>query len=86
VTTATEVTNYGWCEGDWYVYGGVGGILNRSAFAVNASRSFAAITDGQLTGVCQPGYWVSANPEIQAHAEATLGNSSSSYAGSPRIG
>ncbi len=45
-TTVTGVTNYGWCEGDWYVYGGVGGPLNRSAFAVNASRSFAAITDG----------------------------------------
>ena len=44
--TVTGVTNYGWCEGDWYVYGGVGGMLNRSAFAVNASRTFAAITDG----------------------------------------
>jgi prepilin-type processing-associated H-X9-DG protein len=46
VTTVTGVTNYGWCEGDWYVYGGVGAPPNRSAFAVNASRRFAAITDG----------------------------------------
>ncbi len=45
-TTMTGVTNYGWCEGDWYVYGGVGGVPNRSAFAVNTSRGFAAITDG----------------------------------------
>ncbi len=42
----TGVTEYGWCDGDWYVYGGVGGVLNRSAFAVNASRTFASIVDG----------------------------------------
>src|SRR5262249_24923826 len=38
VTTVTGVTNYGWCEGDRYVYGGVGRVLNRGAFAVNAGR------------------------------------------------
>ncbi len=45
-TSVYGVTNYGWCAGDWYVYGGVGGVPNRSAFAVNLSRRFAAVTDG----------------------------------------
>jgi prepilin-type N-terminal cleavage/methylation domain-containing protein/prepilin-type processing-associated H-X9-DG protein len=45
-TTITGVTNYGWCEGDWYVYGGVGAVTNRSAFAVNTSRRLATFTDG----------------------------------------
>ena len=45
-TTVYGVTNYGWCEGDWYVYGGVGNVTNRSAFAVNTSRRFASVTDG----------------------------------------
>jgi prepilin-type N-terminal cleavage/methylation domain-containing protein/prepilin-type processing-associated H-X9-DG protein len=46
VVTYTGVTNYGWCEGDWYVYGGVGGLPNRSAFGVNMSRRFSAFVDG----------------------------------------
>ena len=40
------VSNYGWCLGDWYVFGGVSAQQNRSAFGVNISRPFAAITDG----------------------------------------
>ena len=40
------VSNYGWCVGDWYVYGGGSGIPNRSLFTINASRTFAALTDG----------------------------------------
>ena len=47
VTSTYAVSNYGWCVGDWYVYGGVATILqNRSAFGPNASRRFASFTDG----------------------------------------
>ena len=47
VATATYgVSNYGWCEGAWYVYGGPGAPTNGSAFCVNTSRRFAAFTDG----------------------------------------
>jgi prepilin-type N-terminal cleavage/methylation domain-containing protein/prepilin-type processing-associated H-X9-DG protein len=45
-TTSFAVSNYGWCEGDWYVYGGPGAPWNRSAFAPNLSRPLAAFTDG----------------------------------------
>jgi prepilin-type N-terminal cleavage/methylation domain-containing protein/prepilin-type processing-associated H-X9-DG protein len=40
------VSNYGWCVGDWYVFGGVSAPLNRSAFAVNTSRKLSAFSDG----------------------------------------
>ncbi|WP_165229958.1 DUF1559 domain-containing protein [Aquisphaera insulae] len=40
------VSNYGWCVGDWYVFGGGGAVPNRSAFGVNVSRKLAAFTDG----------------------------------------
>src|SRR5262249_47037838 len=40
------VSNYGWSVGDWYVFGGGGAAVNRSAFAVNTSRTLAAFTDG----------------------------------------
>jgi prepilin-type processing-associated H-X9-DG protein len=43
---AFGVSNYGWCVGDWYVFGGVSAVPNRSAFCVNISRPFAAFTDG----------------------------------------
>jgi prepilin-type processing-associated H-X9-DG protein len=49
VTSTSGVSNYGWCAGDWYVYGGMGNPgapLTRSAFTVNVSRRLAAITDG----------------------------------------
>ncbi len=39
-------TNYGWCMGDWYVWGGFGSVVNRSAFGPNKSRRFAGFTDG----------------------------------------
>ena len=45
-TTAFAISNYGWCEGDWYVFGGPGAAPNRSAFGVNMSRPLAAFTDG----------------------------------------
>ena len=40
------VSNYGWSVGDWYVFGGGGAAANRSAFAINTSRTYAAFTDG----------------------------------------
>jgi prepilin-type N-terminal cleavage/methylation domain-containing protein/prepilin-type processing-associated H-X9-DG protein len=43
---AFGVSSYGWCVGDWYVYGGGSGPPNRSLFTINVSRGFAAITDG----------------------------------------
>jgi prepilin-type processing-associated H-X9-DG protein len=48
-TSVEGTSNYGWCAGDWYVYGGMGiptAPLNRSAFNVNVSRRLAAFTDG----------------------------------------
>ena len=46
VTTTYGVSNYGWSVGDWYTFGGPTGPPNRNAFQANASRRFAAFTDG----------------------------------------
>jgi prepilin-type N-terminal cleavage/methylation domain-containing protein/prepilin-type processing-associated H-X9-DG protein len=47
VTTTFGVSNYAWCEGTWYTFGGTsGGGPNPSAFGPNASRKFASFTDG----------------------------------------
>jgi prepilin-type N-terminal cleavage/methylation domain-containing protein/prepilin-type processing-associated H-X9-DG protein len=46
VTTTYAISSYGWCAGDWYTFGGLGGTPGRSAFGANLSRRFAAITDG----------------------------------------
>ena len=47
ITVNYAVSNYGWCDGDWYVFGGVVTPLqNRSAFGPNASRRFASFADG----------------------------------------
>jgi prepilin-type N-terminal cleavage/methylation domain-containing protein/prepilin-type processing-associated H-X9-DG protein len=46
VTSTYAISNYGWCVGDWYTFGGPGGMPNRGSFATNRSRRFAAITDG----------------------------------------
>ena len=41
------ISNYGWCEGDWYVYGGSAmRVWNRSAFGPNQSRRLSCFTDG----------------------------------------
>jgi len=40
------VTNYGVNLGDWFVWGGLNGPANRSAFGVNLSRTYSSITDG----------------------------------------
>ncbi len=39
-------TNYGWCMGDWFVWGGITGPSNRAAFEVNRSRRIAELRDG----------------------------------------
>jgi prepilin-type N-terminal cleavage/methylation domain-containing protein/prepilin-type processing-associated H-X9-DG protein len=46
VTTTYGISNYGWSVGDWYTFGGPVGPPNRNAFQANASRRFAAFTDG----------------------------------------
>ncbi len=47
ITTSVAVSTYGWCEGDWYVFGGAAAsIPNRSAFCANMSRRLSAFTDG----------------------------------------
>ncbi len=47
VTAFYAVSNYGWCEGDWYVFGGpTSPAPGRSAFGPNASRRFSEIQDG----------------------------------------
>ena len=47
VTTTYGVSNYGWCEGTWYTFGGfAGGGPTPGAIGSNMSRRFASITDG----------------------------------------
>jgi prepilin-type N-terminal cleavage/methylation domain-containing protein/prepilin-type processing-associated H-X9-DG protein len=46
VVSVYGISNYGWCEGDWYVFGGNTAPPNRSAFGPNLSRTLAAFTDG----------------------------------------
>ncbi|MGE3820063.1 MAG: DUF1559 domain-containing protein, partial [Isosphaeraceae bacterium] len=42
----SNVTNYGWTMGDWFVWGGFRGPENRAAFGPNRSRRWADFTDG----------------------------------------
>jgi prepilin-type N-terminal cleavage/methylation domain-containing protein/prepilin-type processing-associated H-X9-DG protein len=47
VTTTYGVSNYGWCEGTWYTFGGfAGGGPSPGAIGSNLGRRFASITDG----------------------------------------
>ncbi len=45
-------TNYGWCMGDWFIWGGIPGLtstsgqITRSMFSINLSRRIASVTDG----------------------------------------
>ena len=41
-----NITNYGFGMGDWFVFGGIGGMRTRSAFGPNHSRRLAEFTDG----------------------------------------
>jgi prepilin-type N-terminal cleavage/methylation domain-containing protein len=42
----SNVTNYGFCMGDWFVWGGFNGPDNRSAFGPNRVRRWADFADG----------------------------------------
>jgi prepilin-type N-terminal cleavage/methylation domain-containing protein/prepilin-type processing-associated H-X9-DG protein len=42
----TGVVSYGWCMGDWYVWGGFPSMIGRSAFSPNHSRRQSEFTDG----------------------------------------
>jgi prepilin-type processing-associated H-X9-DG protein len=47
VASTYGVSNYGWCEGAWYTFGGASSTMpNPSAFGPNMSRTFASFTDG----------------------------------------
>jgi prepilin-type N-terminal cleavage/methylation domain-containing protein/prepilin-type processing-associated H-X9-DG protein len=47
VTTTYGVSNYGWCEGTWYTFGGASGSgPNPSAIGSNLSRTWASFSDG----------------------------------------
>jgi prepilin-type N-terminal cleavage/methylation domain-containing protein/prepilin-type processing-associated H-X9-DG protein len=43
---STGVVSYGWCLGDWYVWGGFAMYPNRTAFSPNRSRRQSEFTDG----------------------------------------
>ena len=47
VTSTYGISNYGWCEGTWYTFGGFGSVMQTpSAIGSNISRRFASFTDG----------------------------------------
>ena len=47
VTSTYGISNYGWCEGTWYTFGGFGSAMQTpSAIGSNISRRFASFTDG----------------------------------------
>ena len=47
VTSTFGVSNYGWCEGTWYTFGGFGfAAPTPDAIGSNLSRTFASFTDG----------------------------------------
>jgi prepilin-type N-terminal cleavage/methylation domain-containing protein/prepilin-type processing-associated H-X9-DG protein len=47
VTSTYGISNYGWCEGTWYTFGGFGSSMQTpSAIGSNISRRFASFTDG----------------------------------------
>ncbi len=63
VTTTFGISNYGWCEGDWYVFGGASiATPNRSAIGANQSRGFASFTDGLSQTIL--------NAEVKAYTQA----------------
>ena len=61
-TTTVGVSDFGWCAGDWYVFGGYGGPSNRSAFGPNVSRRFAAFSDGLSNSIL--------GAEVKAYTQA----------------
>jgi prepilin-type N-terminal cleavage/methylation domain-containing protein len=45
-TGLSNITNYGWIQGDWYVWGGFTAPINRSSFGPNRSRRISEFSDG----------------------------------------
>jgi prepilin-type N-terminal cleavage/methylation domain-containing protein/prepilin-type processing-associated H-X9-DG protein len=63
VVSTYGLSNYGWCEGTWYTFGGFGGGgPNPSAFGSNMSRPFAGFTDGLSNTLL--------NAEVKAYTQA----------------
>ena len=62
VTSTYAISNYGWCAGDWYTFGGLGSAPGRGAFGTNLSRTLAAFTDGLSQTVL--------NAEVKAYQPA----------------
>ena len=46
LTATGGVTSYGFSQGDWYVFGGIGASGNRGAFGPNRSRRISEFNDG----------------------------------------
>ena len=46
VTTTYAVSNYGWCAGSWYTYGGPGAVSGTGILGANLSRTVASVLDG----------------------------------------
>jgi prepilin-type N-terminal cleavage/methylation domain-containing protein/prepilin-type processing-associated H-X9-DG protein len=46
LTTTYAISNYGWCAGTWYTFGGPGAAPGTGAFGTNLSRTFASVCDG----------------------------------------
>ena len=42
----SNITNYGWTMGEWYVWGGFSAVRNTAPFGPNRSRRFSEFTDG----------------------------------------
>jgi prepilin-type N-terminal cleavage/methylation domain-containing protein/prepilin-type processing-associated H-X9-DG protein len=48
---STGVVSYGWCLGDWYVWGGFAMYPNRTAFSPNRSRRHSEFSDGMTNTI-----------------------------------
>ena len=77
LTKPFGVSNYGWNEGDWYVFGGGGAPPNRAPFFVNTSRTFAAFTDGLSNTIFSAE--VKANQPLYKSCATPAGISPASY-------
>jgi len=42
----SAVSSYGWCTGDWFIWGGYNGPPNRTTFGPDRSYRLSAVTDG----------------------------------------
>jgi prepilin-type N-terminal cleavage/methylation domain-containing protein len=49
----SAVSSYGFCTGDWFVWGGYNGPWNRTAFGPDRSLRLASITEGARRSLCR---------------------------------